>query len=67
MTPARFELAIAELCQRDEFTLTRAMGGSGDLGADVIDVTPTGSHQSRRGSAWASASTWPGVEGPPSI
>lgn len=42
MTPVRFELAIAELCQRDGFTLTRAMGGSGDLGADVIAVTPAG-------------------------
>ncbi|MEE4546447.1 restriction endonuclease [Streptomyces sp. V4-01] len=38
----QFEEAVAELCRRDGCTDVRVVGGSGDLGADVIATTPTG-------------------------
>ncbi|MFF3730957.1 restriction endonuclease [Streptomyces sp. NPDC002476] len=42
MTPGNFEHAIAELCRRDGCRNVRVVGGSGDLGADVLAVTPLG-------------------------
>ncbi|WP_245174760.1 restriction endonuclease [Streptomyces bohaiensis] len=43
MSPTEFEHAIADLCRRDGCTEVRTPGGAGDLGADVIAVTPEGS------------------------
>ncbi|MGW0078889.1 restriction endonuclease [Streptomyces cellulosae] len=42
LTPDEFEAATAELCTRDGCTEVRVVGGAGDLGADVIAVTPDG-------------------------
>ncbi|MFH8295006.1 restriction endonuclease [Streptomyces sp. NPDC018059] len=42
MSPAKFEQAIAELCRRDGCRNVRVVGGSGDLGADVLATTPLG-------------------------
>ncbi|WP_282795742.1 restriction endonuclease [Streptomyces sp. CC224B] len=42
MSPADFEQAIAELCRRDGCSNVRVVGGSGDLGADVLATTPLG-------------------------
>ncbi|MFJ6214169.1 restriction endonuclease [Streptomyces sp. NPDC092296] len=42
MTPREFEHALAYLCRRDGCTDVRVVGGAGDLGADVIAVTPSG-------------------------
>ncbi|WP_435058480.1 restriction endonuclease [Streptomyces sp. bgisy060] len=42
MSPASFEHAIAELCRRDGCRNVRVVGGSGDLGADVLATTPLG-------------------------
>lgn len=42
MSPRGFEHAIAFLCERDGCHGTRAAGGAGDLGADVIANTPDG-------------------------
>ncbi|MDJ0465024.1 restriction endonuclease [Streptomyces sp. H27-C3] len=42
MTPGNFEHAVAELCRRDGCRNVRVVGGSGDLGADVLAVTPLG-------------------------
>lgn len=37
-----FEEAVAALCQRDGCTGVEVVGGAGDLGADVLAVTPDG-------------------------
>lgn len=42
MTPGQFEHALADLCRRDSCTNVRVVGGSGDLGADVICTVPDG-------------------------
>jgi restriction system protein len=42
LSPGEFEEVVAELCRRDGCTQVRVVGGSGDLGADVLAVTPTG-------------------------
>ncbi|SEM68193.1 restriction endonuclease [Streptacidiphilus jiangxiensis] len=42
MDPREFEESLAELCRRDGCTFVRVVGGSGDLGADVIARTPDG-------------------------
>jgi restriction system protein len=42
MTWQRFELYVAELCRRDGCTQVVVSGKSGDLGADVIGLTPDG-------------------------
>lgn len=42
MTPSQFEHALASLCRRDGCTQVQVVGGAGDLGADVIAVTPDG-------------------------
>ncbi|MFJ1837880.1 restriction endonuclease [Streptomyces sp. NPDC088175] len=42
MTPGNFEHAVAELCRRDGCRNVRVVGGSGDLGADVLATTPLG-------------------------
>lgn len=42
MDPKEFEEALAELCRRDGCTQVRVVGGAGDLGADVIALTPQG-------------------------
>ncbi|WP_394815927.1 restriction endonuclease [Streptomyces gibsoniae] len=42
MSPGEFEHAIAYLCQRDGCTDVKAVGGAGDLGADVIATAPDG-------------------------
>lgn len=42
MRPAEFEQALGYLCARDGCTQVQVVGRSGDLGADVIAVTPTG-------------------------
>lgn len=42
MGPAEFEQALGYLCTRDGCTQVQVVGRSGDLGADVIAVTPTG-------------------------
>ncbi|MET9143315.1 restriction endonuclease [Streptomyces sp. NPDC004042] len=43
MSPAEFEYAVAELCRKDGCTRVQAVGGAGDLGADVVACTPDGS------------------------
>ncbi|MFH8753314.1 restriction endonuclease [Streptomyces rimosus] len=40
MHHTEFERTVAELVRRDGYTLERARGGAGDLGADVIAVAP---------------------------
>lgn len=42
MGPREFEDAIAYLCHRDGCTNARRVGGSNDLGADVIATAPDG-------------------------
>jgi restriction system protein len=42
MDAEAFELAIAALCERDGCTDVEVVGGSGDLGADVLAVAPDG-------------------------
>ncbi|MEJ8654766.1 restriction endonuclease [Streptomyces sp. MS1.AVA.3] len=42
MSPSDFEHAIAALCRRDGCRNVRVVGESGDLGADVLAVTPLG-------------------------
>ncbi|MFF7736407.1 restriction endonuclease [Streptomyces sp. NPDC007984] len=42
LTPEEFEEAIAALCERDGCTGVEVVGGAGDLGADVLAVTPDG-------------------------
>lgn len=42
MDAETFELAIAALCERDGCTDVEVVGGSGDLGADVLAVAPDG-------------------------
>lgn len=42
MSPGQFEHALAQLCVRDGCRDVRVVGGSGDLGADVIATTPAG-------------------------
>ncbi|TLQ47704.1 restriction endonuclease [Streptomyces marianii] len=42
MDAEAFELAIAGLCERDGCTDVEVVGGSGDLGADVLAVAPDG-------------------------
>jgi restriction system protein len=42
MTAAEFEEALGFLCSRDGCTQVQVVGRSGDLGADIIAVTPTG-------------------------
>jgi restriction system protein len=37
-----FEQAVAALCERDGCTEVEVVGGAGDLGADVVAVTPDG-------------------------
>ncbi|MFI8365675.1 restriction endonuclease [Streptomyces sp. NPDC085466] len=42
MSPSDFEDAIAFLCERDGCTDVKVVGGAGDLGADVVALTPDG-------------------------
>ncbi|GGT04612.1 restriction endonuclease [Streptomyces chromofuscus] len=42
LSPDEFEQAIADLCVRDGCSRVRVVGGAGDLGADVLAVTPDG-------------------------
>ncbi|ELP66520.1 restriction endonuclease [Streptomyces turgidiscabies] len=42
LTPEEFEEAIAALCERDGCSAVEVVGGAGDLGADVLAVTPDG-------------------------
>lgn len=42
MNARQFEEALAFLCGRDGCTGARVVGGTGDLGADVIAATPSG-------------------------
>ncbi|MFD0366054.1 restriction endonuclease [Nocardia sp. GCM10030253] len=42
LSPSEFEEALAALCRRDGCTDVKVVGGSGDLGADVIARTPDG-------------------------
>lgn len=42
MDPYGFEEAVAALCRRDGCTDAEAVGGAGDLGADVVATTPDG-------------------------
>lgn len=42
LSPAEFEQAIADLCRRDGCTDVQLVGGSGDMGADILAVTPIG-------------------------
>jgi restriction system protein len=42
MNPSEFEQALGYLCARDGCTDVRVVGRSGDLGADVTAITPTG-------------------------
>lgn len=42
LTPAQFEEAVARLCERDGCRDVRTVGGTGDLAADILAVTPTG-------------------------
>ncbi|WP_330230879.1 restriction endonuclease [Nocardia sp. NBC_00508] len=42
LSPSEFEEALAALCRRDGCTDVRVVGGSGDLGADVIAQAPDG-------------------------
>ncbi|MEU6146561.1 restriction endonuclease [Streptomyces sp. NPDC047081] len=42
MDPREFEHAIAYLCRRDGCHQVQVVGGAGDLGADVVAVSPDG-------------------------
>ncbi|MGW4094457.1 restriction endonuclease [Nocardia sp. NPDC004750] len=42
LSPSEFEEALAAFCRRDGCTDVRVVGGSGDLGADVIARAPDG-------------------------
>ncbi|CAL9356440.1 hypothetical protein SUDANB176_00583 [Streptomyces sp. enrichment culture] len=42
LSPEEFEEAIAALCVRDGCTDVRVVGGAGDLGADVVALSPEG-------------------------
>ncbi|WP_077797347.1 restriction endonuclease [Streptomyces sp. JHA26] len=42
LSPDEFEQAIADLCVRDGCAEVEVVGGAGDLGADVLAVTPDG-------------------------
>jgi restriction system protein len=42
LTPEEYEEAIAALCERDGCSAVEVVGGAGDLGADVVAVTPDG-------------------------
>ncbi len=42
LSPEEFEEAIAALCVRDGCTQVQVVGGAGDLGADVLALTPEG-------------------------
>ncbi|MEU3661311.1 restriction endonuclease [Streptomyces sp. NPDC032940] len=42
LSPDEFEQAIADLCTRDGCAEVEVVGGAGDLGADVLAVTPDG-------------------------
>jgi restriction system protein len=42
LTPEEFEEAVAALCERDGCSGVEVVGGAGDLGADVVAVTPDG-------------------------
>lgn len=42
LTPDEFEGAVAALCERDGCSAVEVVGGAGDLGADVVAVTPDG-------------------------
>jgi restriction system protein len=42
LDPRQFEHALAFLCERDGCTGVRVVGGAGDLGADVVGITPDG-------------------------
>ncbi|MEU0167260.1 restriction endonuclease [Streptomyces iakyrus] len=42
LTPEEFEEAIAALCEREGCSGVEVVGGAGDLGADVVAVTPDG-------------------------
>ncbi|MEU5272099.1 restriction endonuclease [Streptomyces hygroscopicus] len=42
MSAEEFEQAVAGLCQRDGCRTAEVVGGAGDLGADVLAVTPDG-------------------------
>ncbi|MEV6840230.1 restriction endonuclease [Streptomyces sp. NPDC051133] len=42
LDPDGFERAIAELCVRDACSDVEVVGGAGDLGADVVALTPDG-------------------------
>ncbi|WP_459963878.1 restriction endonuclease [Nocardia sp. IFM 10818] len=42
LTPTEFEHALAALCRRDGCRDVRVVGGSGDLGADVLARSPEG-------------------------
>ncbi|MFI8166259.1 restriction endonuclease [Streptomyces sp. NPDC085931] len=42
LTPEEFEEAVAALCERDGCTGVEVVGGAGDLGADVVALTPDG-------------------------
>jgi restriction system protein len=42
LAPEEFEAAIAALCERDGCSGVDVVGGAGDLGADVVAVTPDG-------------------------
>ncbi|MDQ0937235.1 restriction endonuclease [Streptomyces turgidiscabies] len=42
LTPEEFEETIAVLCERDGCSAVEVVGGAGDLGADVVAVTPDG-------------------------
>ncbi|MEU7769328.1 restriction endonuclease [Nocardia sp. NPDC049190] len=42
LSPSEFEEALAALCRRDGCTDVQVVGGSGDLGADVIARAPDG-------------------------
>ncbi|MFE9773241.1 restriction endonuclease [Streptomyces sp. NPDC005931] len=42
LDPEEFEKAIAALCERDGCTRVEVVGGAGDLGADVVALSPDG-------------------------
>ncbi len=42
LTPEEFEEAVAALCERDGCSAVEVVGGAGDLGADVVALTPDG-------------------------
>jgi restriction system protein len=44
MGAAEFERALGYLCTRDGCTRVQVVGRSGDLGADITAITPTGLH-----------------------